>query len=96
MRDKQFEWDDDKARFNLEKHKIDFEDAKRVFDDPGFLDDLDETMDYGEERFRAIGMVDGRLIAVFYTPRTTRIRIITARKATSKEHRDYARQDPPR
>ena len=47
MKDAQFEWDDEKARFNLEKHKIDFEDAKQVFDDPGFLDDLDETMDYG-------------------------------------------------
>ena len=54
MRDARFEWDDDKARINLEKHKIDFEDAKLTFDDPGLLDEPDETMDYGEDRYRAV------------------------------------------
>ena len=44
MQDDEFEWDDDKARINLADHKIDFEDARLVFDDPGFVDDDDDTM----------------------------------------------------
>lgn len=95
MQDDAFEWDDQKARFNLEKHNIDFEDAKHVFDDPRVLDDPDDTLDYGEERYRAIGMVNDRLIAVFYTLRDARNRIISARKATPKEQRDYVRQSQP-
>jgi uncharacterized DUF497 family protein len=66
-----------------------------VSDDPGVLDDPDETMDYREDRYRAVGMVNGRLIAVFYTQLGDRIRIISARKATAKEQRDYARSNPP-
>lgn len=94
MRDARFEWDDDKARINLEKHKIDFEDAKLTFDDPGLLDEPDETMDYGEDRYRAVGLVNGHLIAVFYALREQRIRLISARKATRRERQDYARQNP--
>ena len=95
MQDDEFEWDDDKARINLADHKIDFEDARLVFDDPGFVDDDDDTMDYGEDRYRAVGMVKGQLIAVFYTMRQGRIRIISARNATRRESRDYVRQNPP-
>ena len=95
MRDDEFEWDDDKARINLADHKIDFEDARLVFGDPGFVDDDDDTMDYGEDRYRAVGMVKGQLIAVFYTMRQGRIRIISARNATRRESRDYVRQNPP-
>ena len=95
MRDADFEWDDDKARLNLTRHKIDFTDAKLVFEDPGVLDDPDDTMDCDEVRYRAIGFVAGRLIAVFYTLRDERIRIISARKATRKEEDDYGRQNPP-
>lgn len=94
MRDEKFEWDDEKARANIKRHDVSFEDARGVFDDPSFLDEPDESMDYGEERFLAIGMVNTSLIAVVYTPRVARIRIISARKATSKEHHDYARQNP--
>ncbi len=94
MKDEQFEWNDEKARHNLAKHKIDFEDAKLVFDDPGVVDDDDLTMDYGEDRYRAVGLVGGCLIAVFYAIGNTRIRIISARRATRKEHTDYARQNP--
>lgn len=95
MQDGRFEWDNDKARPNLVKHKIDFEDARLVFDDPSFVDDDDGTMDYGEERYRAVGMVNGRLIAVFYTLRDGRIRIIAARKATRKAQSDYAGENSP-
>ena len=40
MRDEHFEWDDDKARENVAKHKIDFEDARHVFGDAGMIDDV--------------------------------------------------------
>ena len=94
MQDDEFEWDDEKARGNLVKHGVDFEDAKSVFHDPDLLDVPDESMDYGEERYKALGMARGRLIAVVYTLRDGRTRIISARAADRKEHRDYARQDP--
>mgnify|MGYP001236544909 CR=1 FL=1 len=94
MQDDRFEWDDDKARLNLVTHHIDFKDAKLVFDDPGLLDDPDDTMDYGEERYRAIGIANGRMIAVFYTLRDARIRIVSARKATRTEERSYVEQNP--
>ena len=79
MQDEEFEWDDNKARTNLTSHKIDFDDAQRVFDDPGMVEDDDDTMDYGEERYRAVGIVDGQLITVFYTFRAARVRIISAK-----------------
>ena len=95
MRSDDFEWDDDKARQNVVKHRIDFDDAIRVFDDPSVLDDPDDTMDYGEDRYRAIGMVNGRLIVVIYAERGQRRRIISARKPTRREQDDYARHNPP-
>ena len=51
-------------------------------------------MVYGEDRYRAVGMVNGRLIAVFYTYRVTRVRIISARKAKRREQRNYVRHNP--
>jgi uncharacterized protein len=90
MRDHRFEWDDDKARANLAKHKISFEDARRVFGSRGVIEQPDLTEDYGEERYRAIGFVDGMILAVFYTLRGERTRIISARRASRKEERDYA------
>jgi hypothetical protein len=88
LQNEEFEWDDDKAAANLKKHKISFDVARRVFGDPGLIDEIDEG-DYDEERFRAVGMIDGRLVAVIYTVREARVRIISARKATRKEQTDY-------
>ena len=93
MQDNEFEWDDDKAAANFAKHKIPFEIARRVFDDPGLIDEVDDSIDYGEDRFRAVGMTEGRLVAVVYTIRGTRVRIISARKATRKEQADYVEQN---
>jgi uncharacterized protein len=94
MQNEQFEWDDEKARANLVKHRIDFHDAVLVFDDPGVCDDPDDTMDYDEERFKAVGMVEGVVIAVVYCLRGRRIRLISARKPTLHERVNYARQNP--
>ena len=81
-----FEWDPAKADSNLEKHNIAFEDAATIFDDPyHFLVDVTKP-EYGENRYRAIGRIyGGRLVAVVYTNREERRRIISARKARKNE-----------
>ena len=93
MRDDRFEWDDAKARGNWRKHRVSFADALRVFDDLNAVDRIDDTMDYGEDRYRVIGIVSGVLLSVAYTERGERIRIISARKADSREATDYASEN---
>jgi hypothetical protein len=85
----EFEWDDDKARKNKQKHGISFETAQMVFCDPyrvEFFDDKNSTIE--EQRYDVIGKVDDMLFVV-YTERTDKIRIISARLATSVERRVY-------
>ncbi len=89
MEGEEFEWDDGKAETNLRLHGISFEDALPVFLDPWLLEIVDDRTDYGEPRYYAIGMVDGVILAVIYTLREKRIRIISARHATKSEQRKY-------
>lgn len=94
MRDDEFEWDDEKAEANYRKHGVAFETATEVFADAFAIEDRDpESDDYGEERFRVTGMGGGALLVVVYAEREERIRIISARRATKKEHDDYYRQN---
>jgi uncharacterized protein len=88
-----FEWDDEKNRRNLAKHRISFDAARLVFDDPRALSQLDRV-DAGEERWQTIGLAGG--IAVLLVAHTSReqdgeevVRIISARKATPRERRAY-------
>ncbi len=88
-----FEWDSAKAAANLHKHGVAFEDAVRVFADPGHISDVDR-IENGEMRWQTIGMVDGvRLLLVAHTWRdgdgAEIIRIISARKAERHERRRY-------
>ena len=83
----EFEWDEQKARFNLQKHHLDFRAAVLVFLDSNRLDDEDYST--VEDRYRTIGLVQGRVIFVVYTWREERIRIISARKATKHERQKY-------
>ena len=84
----EYEWDHDKATSNLHKHQIDFADAITVFADETAITMVDEHPD--EERFITIG-VDAlaRLLVVVYTWRENRIRLISARKATRYERKQY-------
>jgi uncharacterized protein len=85
-----FEWDDDKAVNNQQKHGVSFEEALTVFDDPLYLEDYDEAHSEREDRFKIIGeSAEGRLLIVIYVKRTDRIRIISARLATNYERRYY-------
>ena len=87
-----FEWDEDKNRRNLAKHKISFETAKLVFDDRSARSTQDRVVD-GEERWQTLGMMKGLIVVVAHTYREEGgelvIRIISAPKATSAERRAY-------
>jgi len=83
-----YEWDEAKAQTNRRNHGIDFADAATVFEDEFALTVVDDAS--GEERFITLGRdAMERLLAVVYTWRGDRIRIISARKATSSERRFY-------
>jgi len=87
-----FEWDRDKARSNLRKHKVSFEEAARVFLDPNRIEAFDGREAYGEDRWKTVGLVDPALLAVVYTVRgegNETIRLISARKADCDEQAQY-------
>jgi uncharacterized DUF497 family protein len=54
-----FEWDSEKARVNLQKHSVGFEDAMHVFEDPYALFEQDRTDVSGETRWHALGLAGG-------------------------------------
>lgn len=84
-----FEWDENKNRQNLKKHKISFEEAVEIFNGIVFTK-MDERYDYGEVREISIGAIQGVVIVtVAHTERNGKTRIISARKATPKERKDY-------
>jgi uncharacterized DUF497 family protein len=84
-----FRWDAKKNSANIRKHGISFMNASRIFSGPT-LEDIDETADYGEERIKAIGLVEGIEIFVVYTDRARgERRIISARKANEEERQAY-------
>lgn len=84
-----YEWDPHKAKTNLRKHGIDFADAISVFEDDLALQIEDDYPH--EQRFVTIGIDSlGRILVVVYTWRGTAIRMISARKATNYERREYA------
>ena len=76
------------GRSQFAQHGVDFADAAHVFLDP-FMQEYEGRSTRDEIRFNALGMVRNRLIFVAYTERSGRIRIISARKATRHERRQY-------
>jgi uncharacterized DUF497 family protein len=84
-----FEWDKDKAAANVAKHGIRFDYAARVFDDPYRIEREDSSIDYGESRYQVLGSVAGYVLFVAFTYRGEAIRIISARRATRYERRQY-------
>ena len=87
---KRFEWDKSKARANLAKHKVGFEEARTVFSNPLALIFDDEGHSVDERREIIIGHSNrGRLLLVCFTERADSIRIFSARLATPRERKDY-------
>ncbi|MBV9236098.1 MAG: BrnT family toxin [Xanthobacteraceae bacterium] len=89
MQEDGFEWDDVKNAQNLARHGVSFEAAKLAFSDMFAVIRQDRRQDYGEERFILLGTVQERLLAVSFTMRDERIRIISARFAEPRERRRY-------
>ena len=82
-------WDPKKADTNFRKHKIRFSDAEAVLYDPIALTIEDQDAEQ-EKRFVSVGSDTlGRILVVVYTYRGDKIRIISARRATSKEREYY-------
>jgi uncharacterized protein len=86
-----FEWDARKAKSNLRKHGVSFDEACTVFDDFLALIFPDQDHSDGEEREIIVGhsILDRVLLVNFTEGSTDRIRIISARKATRREQKDY-------
>jgi uncharacterized protein len=91
---KLFEWDDAKAKANFKKHGVLFEVAAQAFDDP-FAVSIQDRFENGEERWQTIGLVNGALLLlVAHTLRDMDtgeelIRIISARRPTKQERKNY-------
>ena len=87
-----FEWDEKKNAVNKEKHKISFETAAYVFDDPYHIEMFDFEHSEDEDRYIAIGKA-GDVLFVVFTERKDSIRLISARLATSAERGLYYDQN---
>lgn len=85
-----FEWDEKKAKSNLKKHGVSFNEAKTVFEDPFSLTLEDPIHSELEERYLTIGYsCQNRLLLVVNTERQGNIRIISTRKVTKNERKIY-------
>src|SRR5215204_4116441 len=90
-----FEWREDKAKTNLQKHRVSFDEAKTIFNDPSLITFPDDFHSNEEERFISIGIsTDNRTLLAVHTERDKSeneiiIRIISCRKATPSEREIY-------
>ncbi|MBO7555581.1 MAG: BrnT family toxin [Neisseriaceae bacterium] len=97
MQNEFFEWDNDKAIANLNKHGVSFDEARTVFDDAFVIFIEDDRERYGEQRFQAIGVSQkGKLLTVGWTQRNNKMRIISAFKATKELRRLYEKTNNAR
>ena len=88
-----FAWDENKNTLNKKNHGVSFEESKTVFYDENALLEYDENHSDNEDRFRILGYSDeGNLLLVVHCIREESvIRIISARKATNNEQKNYER-----
>jgi len=85
-----FEWDQRKAEINERKHGVKFEEVVDIFEDPLSMTGFDPDHSMDEERYITIGQTkSGRFLVVSHTDRNGAIRIISARRATRREIKDY-------
>jgi uncharacterized DUF497 family protein len=86
-------WDEGKSRRNLAKHKVSFETATLVFQNPHSISRMDQIVD-GEERWQTLGLAGGIMVLLvahtdYEEDSEPVIRIISARRATPRERRMY-------
>ena len=85
----EFEWDDAKSDDCFAYRGFDFAHVIRAFADDDRIVGRDRRWDYGEDRYRLLGAIEGRVFVVIYTMRGSVIRIISARKANRREVREH-------
>lgn len=91
--DERFEWDESKRQEVICRRGVDFRYAALMFDNT-VLVGQDKRIDYGEERFAALGHVNGEFFNLIFTPRDGRKRIITAWKASRDDERKFKERFP--
>jgi uncharacterized DUF497 family protein len=84
-----FEWDLVKSNLCQNSRNFDFAYVVSIFLDPTLVVEHDQRWDYGEERFRALGLIDEKVFVVVFTRRHKAIRIISARRANGREVKRY-------
>jgi hypothetical protein len=90
-----FEWDPQKAKSNIAKHTVGFEQAATVFRDPRAITVYDNSHSEEEDRWLTLGIsANGNLLVISHTfkkidKESVLIRIISCRKATKSEHKQY-------
>ena len=84
----EFTWSEKKRSLNIEKHGLDFVDAKSVFQGMTYTFE-DDRFSYAEQRFITLGMLAGIPVSVVHTENEYEIRIISFRKATTRESQIY-------
>ncbi|MBI4968125.1 MAG: BrnT family toxin [Rhodospirillales bacterium] len=84
-----FEWDEVKSHRCETERGFGFADILPAFADPARRIEPDERREYGEDRFRLLGLVGERLFVIAFTMRGRTVRIISARKASARERRFY-------
>jgi len=92
MSDLSFEWDEKKNKSNQKKHGVSFDEARSVFFDESAIEFFDKKASTSEDRFLMLGMSSSlRILLVCHCLRNSEsvIRIISARKATKNEQKEY-------
>jgi hypothetical protein len=85
-----FEWDPDKARKNIENHKVSFDEASTTFKDTKSITIYDPLHSLDEDRFIIIGIsCKNRLLITVHTDISNKIRLISSRKAKKDERKHY-------
>ena len=93
MQNEFFEWNDAKADLNLRKHSVSFEEACEALFDDFAITFEDDREDYGERRYFTVGATQhGKILAVIWTPRNNRYRLISAFKPERWQRKDYEQQ----
>ncbi len=89
----QAEFDPTKNALNLRKHGLDLSFGERVLLDRNLIEAIDTSVEYGEERINALGLVEGKVYVVTYTERSDSIRFISVRMADKREIARYFRAE---
>ena len=87
----EIEFDADKDEINRFKHRLPLAFGKRVFDDPSAQVIPSIRPVDGEDRYKAVGFVEGKLYTAVFVERGDKLRLISVRRSNDSEQRDYDR-----